>query len=168
MFIPIFIPINHFNDDSDDYRSNKHGYDCRCSKCLEKERYENMPREYYYERYAVPKSFIRKNNILRILKYVLGGIGILTVVSPIFLSDYFQDYFWLLICLIPFGMLITISTVIIFDKYIKYDFQCDDKIYLQLEGFSDSEEEWKKLIEKENIDLKKHKLTETKLDWGYK
>src|SRR5574343_568418 len=140
MFIPIFIPINHFNNDSDDYRSNKHGYDCRCSKCLEKERYENMPREYYYERYVVPKSFIRKNNILKVLKYLIGG----------------------------FGILITISSVIIFDKHIKYDFQCKDKIYLKLEGFSDSEEEWLKLIKDENIDLKKYKLTETKLDWRYK
>lgn len=64
MFIPIIIPMfNRFDDDDDDRR---HGSGCQCPECLEKKKWESMPREYYQYRYAIPKKFIIKNTILNI------------------------------------------------------------------------------------------------------
>lgn len=163
MFVPIFIPMRQYDDDSD----SKHGYGCQCPDCLEQKRLDGLPREYYKYRYAIPKIFVIKNNLYRALCWIIGAIGFFITISPVIFMDYVTHHFvYLPICLI-FGLCIICLYFHLFDKLVKYIFQCNDSIYIEICDSYFNKETWESKIEKMNI-TKNYILTEEKSDWRYK
>lgn len=164
MFIPIIIPI--YRHDDDDYYG-RHGKGCRCPECIKKEERDNMPREYYKYRYAIPKSFVIKNSLFKILRFVFLIIGLLLVISPItFLDISIRNHFLFIILPVVIGFLIAICGFIGMDVLIKEPYECKDKIHLKADYFA-SKEDWDNLIKQNNIP-KNYILTEIKTDWRYK
>lgn len=165
MIIPIFIP-RYFDDDSN---SNKHGNGCKCPDCLKNELWDKMPREYYKYRYAVPLQFIIKNLIYRIIGWVCILIGLIIFSSPLIFREYFITHQYPLI--IPFvmiiGIIMVISSTQIFDKFVKYDFHCKDKIYLEIKDSYSNPEKWEDKVKISEIP-KNYRLTKVESSWRYK
>lgn len=166
MFIPIIIPMfNRFDDDDDCDR--KHGRGCQCSECLEKKKWDEMPREYYKERYAIPKSFVIKNTIFKVLRLVSLVIGIILVISPItFLDISSKNHFLFIVLPLVFGFSIAIGGFIGFDSNIKQPYECKDKIHLKADYFT-TDKDWDEICKKNNVP-KNYVLTEVETNWKYK
>ena len=153
------------HDDDDDY--GRHGKGCKCPECLKKEKWERMPREYYKYRYAIPKSFVIKNSLFKILRFVFLIIGLLLVISPItFLDISIRSHFLFIILSMVIGSLIAICGFNGMGVLIKEPYECKDKIHLKADYFA-SKEDWDNLIKQNNIP-KNYILTEIKTDWRYK
>lgn len=167
MFFPIIIPMFNRFDDDDDRCSNKHGVGCRCPGCLEKEKWENMPREYYQARYAIPKKFIYKNRIFHTLSIISLILGFCCIISPHHFYD-FRDMNFFTGMLIPIliGFGIAIGGFIFFQSKTKWDFQCKDRICLTVDYYA-TDEDWDKILKEKGI-TKKYKLTEVETKWRYK
>lgn len=160
MIIPIFIQRNTDCD-------NEHGYGCKCPTCLEKEKWENKPREYYKYRYAVPKSFILKNIIFNILCCIIAAIGFFLILFPAIFIDSINFNFLVSLFFTASGFFIFIGAFILAGKIIKSDFECKDKIYIEIKDSYFYPENWDDKIKKMKIP-KKYKLTKEKSDWRYK
>lgn len=164
MFFPIIIPMYRHDDDDD---CGRHGKGCQCPECLKKEKWERMPREYYKYRYAIPKSFVIKNSIFKILRFVFLIIGLLLVISPItFLDISIRNNFLFIFIPLVSGFLIAIFGFIGMDNLIKRPYDCKDNIYLKADYFA-KKEDWDNIIKQNNIP-KNYVLTEVETDWKYK
>lgn len=160
MIIPIFIPIKNDCD-------NKHGHGCKCPECLEKEKWERMPKEFYRYRYAVPFSFFFKNLLAKILCITIVVIGLIVLFSSIFLIKYMNQHIWLLPVTLISGMFIIIGSYRLSNKIIKEAYDCKDKIYIEAKNLYLDREEWKDKLKTVNIP-KGYVLTKEENSWRYK
>lgn len=158
IIFPIFIPINN-----PDPESNKHGYGCKCPECVRREKNENMPKQYYKYRYAIPYKFIVKNQLTRMLFYIIAIFGLCIMCSPLIIS--FNMWIQLLCILVGIG--ICTASYIIGDMFIKYNFECKDKIYIELNNYNPTSDDWENKIKSMGIP-KGYILTKEKSDWRYK
>lgn len=161
MIIPIFIPHYVDNDDCE----NKHGYGCKCPDCLEKEKFNNIPREYYKYRYAVPSYFVLKNILFKVLCWFIAIIGLSVMILSIFLIDI--KYTWIILLDFIVGGAICVFAYILGNRIIKYDFECSNKIYIEIKDSFFYPETWEEKIKTMNIP-KGYILTKEKSDWRYK
>ena len=163
MFIPIIIPFNRYDDDDD----RKHGHGCMCPECLEEKRLENLPREYYKYRYAIPKSFIVKNTIYKILSSIVIILGASIAISPLVLMSIIHLKFWMLVSAMPLGMLVVAGGSILYSVIVKDYSDCKDKIYIEIRDSFVRPESWDDKIKTMQIP-KNYKLTKEVSRWRYK
>lgn len=155
MIIPIFLPSNCNDCDSD-----KHGYDCECSKCKLDKEYASKPRSYYSYRYAVPLRWFYKNLFFKFLRLLGCGIGLGIVFYPLFDIKSFQGttfyFLWLYIAVGAVVFFISLSKL---SDFIKYDFNCAEKVYLE-------KKYWDKVWDLTKVP-KNYKLGEIRETWRY-
>jgi hypothetical protein len=155
MIIPIFIPIRHDDDD-------EHHYNCMCPDCIKQREWDEMPREYYEERYAVPKKWRIKNQVLKGLRIISMFIGFLIMTISLFFkvsTIYIPISFML-------GMIYIVFSYAVFDKIIKEDNQCSEKIRLERKLWS-GDKTWDNIIKEANLP-KSYVLSKIKENWRYK
>lgn len=158
MIIPIIIPFRPFCDDDDD--DDKHHKGCECPDCKEKRKWENKPREYYEKRYAIPKRWRTKNTFFKILRLIPVILGVISLILSFIINN-----FALSVGLIFGGFVIAIVGFFLLDKFVKYDFECDDKIRLEKKRWFG--ETWEDIIKNSNIP-DNYYLTKPEDDWRYK
>lgn len=164
MFFPIFIP--RYDDCSCD---SKHGSGCQCPECLRKEELAKKPREYYESRYAIPKKWRTKNNLLKVISFIPLTIGFIIAFFILWNARAFAHpamLFLAPICLVAVLILTAIISSKLNNKYVKYDFQCEEAIKLEKKWLT--LETWEDIVRSKNIDLSTYYLTEPKENWRYK
>ncbi len=159
MIIPIIIPIHHYDDEDSHHRG------CQCPECLEKKKWNDKPREYYEERCAVPKRWYYKNLIIKIIRIIFVLISFAIIISPLFFKS---PNFYLLPILVIGGAFLMLFSIIFIDKYIKYDFQCKDKIRLERKKYSwNDSKSWDDIIREANLP-KNYIVGKIREEWRYK
>lgn len=161
MIIPIFIPRFIESDEE-----KGHGYGCKCPKCLEKEKWANKPREYFKYKYAIPKSFVYKNILVKTIKYICVFISLIVVFFPIFITDFF-DFGFKTLLFVLLGLFLFACSLIVFEKFIKSEYECKDKIRIEIKDSFIKPENFKDKISKMSIP-KGYIFTKEKSDWRYK
>lgn len=162
MLVPIFIP-GLFNDCDCD---NKHGYDCECSKCKKEKEWKNKPKEYYEERYAIPKKAYRINlffKLLSFLPFVIWGIAILFSMYSHILS---KTMWFMPIIIIFGGGVLSIIFYNYLDKLVKYEWNIKGAIRLEKKRWF-SEQTWEEIFKKLNLSKDKYHFTKPKDNWRY-
>lgn len=173
MIIPIFIPSYNSPVDSDDYEP-AHAYDCPCNKCVEKRKIKYKSKRYYESRTAIPKSFLFKHVMWRVITWLIGLTGAFVAISGIVFNSYFMSfivkYNFLFQFVIPIvvGIGIIFAAIIGFDKKINqtYLWRCEDKIVLKKYKWSGEEKTWDEIIKNANVP-KNYKILKPKDDWEY-
>jgi len=167
MIFPIFIQMRSWDDDCD---RDKHGYDCECSKCKEKKKYDSMPRNYYDQWYAIPKSWKYKRIFRQSVKLSLMLIGVAFAISYIVDRTWlFPDVFgWPMLVHIIGGMLMVVVPIVALDKWTSatYTWRCPDSITLKVYtgyGKNKTLEE----VKKEKNVPEDYILTDFKNSWEY-
>lgn len=163
MIIPIFFPIfRNYGSQYDCDDDKNHGEGCECLDCKEEKKWANKPKEYFEYRYAIPKKWRRKNILMKIIRTIIIIFGIGVIFKGFDFSHTHSILISSLFLILGLGIIFFVGLYMM-EKFIKYDFQCDDKIKLE-KKYSES---WETLIEKNNI-TKKYYLTKPEQDWKYK
>lgn len=161
MFFPIFIPV--YNDCDHD---KKHGYGCKCPKCLEKEKYASMPKEYYETRYAIPKKWYIKNQLFKVLSFI--PIALWLLVSSFCIFNIFSLhvlYFWYPITIL-LGAVLAVFLHRLLDKFVKLEINCEEAILLKKIRFTN--ETWENIFKKSGVSKDKYYMTKPRESWRYK
>ena len=162
MIIPIFFPMmmNNYDDD-------RHGYDCECSKCKRDNEFSRKHyRQHYEEIYCVPKKWYYKKMFLKGLRILCVLIGIFTAVSYLIIFGGLNNHkFWIFPITFVVGLVICVGSIVLFDKFIKYDWNCDDKIRVEKKSIDDND--WKTVIKNANVPKNYH-IGRPSKNWRYK